>query len=375
MSIMILMFTLLRLVFFWVNADFFPESAFTEVFRITFFGVRFDLSALVYCNGLFILGHLIPFPFRATRWFQLLLKILFLIVNLPLILVSLIDMKYFQFSLKRSTIEVFGFRDDAMELGPAIITDYWYIVLLFSIFSAGVWLAYNRVSKIAKPESMKFVPQLVILTLGLLLTGVLARGGLQLKPIGPIAAMEYASADLAPLITNTPFEMMHSLGKSAIEPRNYFTEEELRAQLNFCKSIPDYQHASIITGESINKPNVMIIVLESFSQEFMGCYGAETSFTPFLDSLAGDALVFENMKANGKRSVDGIPAIFASIPLLHTEYFMNSVYQTNKIEGFGTCLGNMGYETAFFHGGRNGTFNFDLFLKSAGFEKYYGQYR
>ncbi len=370
---MIVAFTILRLVFIWMNSDFFPELSMGELFEIAFFGIRFDLSTLVYCNVLFILGHLIPHPFRGQNSFQLFLKFLFLLINLPLILIGLIDMKYFQFSLKRSTIEVFGFGEDALELGPTIITDYWYITLLFLVFSAVVWFVYNRISKIDRPPILKVSPQLIILILGILLAGVLARGGFQLKPIGPLAALEYTSDDLAPLISNTPFEMMHSLGKNSIAPRQYFSEKQLKTHFRFCKSKTEYRLPPIISNNSEQAPNVMIIVLESFSQEFMGCYGAEVSYTPFLDSLARSGLVFENMKANGKRSVDGIPAIFAAIPLLHDEYFMNSIYQANKIEGLGTCLKRIGYETAFFHGGRNGTFNFDLFLKSAGFEKYYGQ--
>ena len=200
---MIVAFTILRLVFIWMNSDFFPELSMGELFEIAFFGIRFDLSTLVYCNVLFILGHLIPHPFRGQNSFQLFLKFLFLLINLPLILIGLIDMKYFQFSLKRSTIEVFGFGEDALELGPTIITDYWYITLLFLVFSAVVWFVYNRISKIDRPPILKVSPQLIILILGILLAGVLARGGFQLKPIGPLAALEYTSADLAPLISNT----------------------------------------------------------------------------------------------------------------------------------------------------------------------------
>ncbi|MCH8902931.1 MAG: sulfatase-like hydrolase/transferase, partial [Bacteroidetes bacterium] len=83
--------------------------------------------------------------------------------------------------------------------------------------------------------------------------------------------------------------------------------------------------------------------------------------------------VYDQMYANGYCSVDGIPAIIASIPALGVDYFISSLYQTNRIDGIAGLLNKVGYTNAFFHGGMNGTFKLDIFTKAAGFDLYFGK--
>jgi phosphoglycerol transferase MdoB-like AlkP superfamily enzyme len=83
-------------------------------------------------------------------------------------------------------------------------------------------------------------------------------------------------------------------------------------------------------------------------------------------------LAFTRAYANGRRSIDGIPAITASIPELMDEAFITSTYAQTPFTSIANLLGTEGYSTSFFHGGRNGTMGFDAFAKSAGFLRYVG---
>jgi phosphoglycerol transferase MdoB-like AlkP superfamily enzyme len=97
-----------------------------------------------------------------------------------------------------------------------------------------------------------------------------------------------------------------------------------------------------------------------------------SDFTPFLDSLAEKCLVYNGF-ANGKRSIEGIPAILASLPTWMPEEFITSQYASNKFNSLASLLKTEGYNTSFFHGGKNGTMGFDAFCNSAGFDSYYGK--
>jgi phosphoglycerol transferase MdoB-like AlkP superfamily enzyme len=96
--------------------------------------------------------------------------------------------------------------------------------------------------------------------------------------------------------------------------------------------------------------------------------------TPFLDSLIKEGLVFNNAFANGKRSIEGIPAVLASIPALMNESYITSSYGSNNFSSIANTLKRKGYSSAFFHGGTNGTMGFDAFTKAAGFDKYFGRF-
>jgi len=120
------------------------------------------------------------------------------------------------------------------------------------------------------------------------------------------------------------------------------------------------------------KDNIVIIIMESVSAEFLGYKNEEPGYMPFLDSLAKQSLFFENSFTNGKNSVHAVPSIFLGFPSFLNTPFMTSIYQNRPLNGLGTILKKHGYETAFFHGGMNGTMFFDGSSRIAGLDKFFG---
>ena len=106
--------------------------------------------------------------------------------------------------------------------------------------------------------------------------------------------------------------------------------------------------------------------MECFSKEFIGFYNSGKGYTPFLDSLMKNSLVFENAYSNGLKSIEALPAISASIPGLIENPFITSNYSQNNINSIASILNKEGYNTSFFHGGVRGTMGFYSFCKKAG---------
>ena len=112
--------------------------------------------------------------------------------------------------------------------------------------------------------------------------------------------------------------------------------------------------------------------MESYSKEFVGFYNNGTGYTPFLDSLMQNSLVFENAYANGLKSIEALPAITASIPTLMNNPFITSQYAQNNFVSLASLLNKEGYNTSLYHGGSRGTMGFYSFSKKAGFTDYFG---
>jgi phosphoglycerol transferase MdoB-like AlkP superfamily enzyme len=83
--------------------------------------------------------------------------------------------------------------------------------------------------------------------------------------------------------------------------------------------------------------------------------------------------VLTHAYANAERSNKSICAILGGIPSFTDDAFMNTVYAGNRVDGLGTRMKEMGYSTAFLHGGINGEYKFDSFTKACGFDAYYGK--
>ncbi|MBX3041981.1 MAG: LTA synthase family protein, partial [Bdellovibrionaceae bacterium] len=111
---------------------------------------------------------------------------------------------------------------------------------------------------------------------------------------------------------------------------------------------------------------------ESFGREYMGEVNGVQGYTPFLDSLAKKGLFFRNGIANGRRSIEGIPAVLSGIPALMNEPFVTSTFSNGDFPGLGKRLLAGGYQTSFFHGGNNGTMHFDSYTESSGILSYFG---
>ncbi len=360
-----------RVLFFIFNYSHFETSDFSSLASAFFYGMRYDITAIVISNILFIILHLLPFPFFYSGFFQKLLKAIFLIVNIPFLLFSLIDVGLFRFTGKRSGSEILhimSYGQDFMNTAPKMIVDFWYLLLLFfgCVFviakaypALGIDEKYSRRKGIVPVILTAFV---TILFAGLTFIGF--RGGIQYKPLNVLSASKYGYGKTSALILNTPFTILKTFGKQYIEEHNWMSQEEA-IKVNPLIKVP--------SKSTFEKKNVVILILESFGKEYIGSLNNKTGYTPFLDSLMKSAFNCTNAYANGKRSIEGIPAILAGIPALMDEPFITSVYSGNYITSIASLLKTEGYSSEFFHGGTNGTMNFDNFAKMAGYEKYFGR--
>jgi len=364
------LYTLCRLLFFAFNFSYFNQESFSHILSIFLFGLRFDITAIVISNLLFITLSALPFSFVNNKPYQQLLKIIFIVVNSAALLFNIIDLELFKFQGKRATADVFrimSFGGDFANTVPQMIRDFWYLVLIFGTLVFLLFWFYKKQSGIIFKEQAKSHAPLWV-SVGLLLTAALCyigfRGGLQYRPIDIMTASKYANGADASLLLNTPFTIIKTLGKNPIEPLQYFSKG-------------DAEKISPVIHEPIKKTfrplNVVIIVVESLGKEYIGSLNNYAGYTPFLDSLIKHSLVFTHAFANGKRSIEGIPCIVAGLPALMPEPFITSGYNGNKVTGLASILKGNGYSTMFFHGGTNGTMGFDNFCKASGFDAYYGR--
>jgi phosphoglycerol transferase MdoB-like AlkP superfamily enzyme len=257
------------------------------------------------------------------------------------------------------------------------LIDYWYALIFWMLLIALMVWCYKKI-KISGPllangwafyiSSLLALPVVVALFIG----GV--RGGFahSTRPITLNDANKYVKdpKDVS-LVLNTPFSVLRTLNKTKIQRINYYTSKtELEHIYNPVHALTD--------TAAFQKQNIVIIILESFSKEFFGVFnkdkehGNYKGYTPFLDSLVQHSRTYEYSFANGRKSIDGLPSVIASIPSMGVPYVL-SPYSGNRISSLGSTLKLKGYHTSFFHGAPNGSMGFDAFMNIAGFDHYYGK--
>lgn len=373
--ILLITFTLSRILFLLSNLRFFSDLTFFDYIKIFGGGIRFDISAILMVNSFFIILLLIPIKISLHSVLRKILLIFFYSINSIALLFNFIDIVYFRFTFKRTTSDIFNYVSvggDFDKLLPQFLKDFWFIPILWLLT---VWLFVYLNNKIncnyinIKSKKLLFYRTGIYLII-LFSTVIGIRGGFQLRPLDIINAGKYTSSKNIPLVLNTPFTIIKTFGLPVLEKKKYFDNDN---QLNNIFS-PIHLSDSV-NKKTFNKCNVVIIILESFSQEHIGALNnikAYSGFTPFFDSLIKKSYVTYGF-ANGKRSIEGIPAILSSIPTLMNEAYITSMYAGNKTNSLASILKSEGYNTSFYHGGTNGTMGFDAFAKISGFDTYCGR--
>ncbi|MBE7171538.1 MAG: sulfatase-like hydrolase/transferase [Williamsia sp.] len=143
--------------------------------------------------------------------------------------------------------------------------------------------------------------------------------------------------------------------------RNELAEQNARFQ-----NTPFSISRLIANHDQAQKPNVIMVTIESFSAGFMGYFGNPKNITPVLDSVAKESMVFTDMYATGTRTVRGMEALTLAIPPTPG----NSVVRRkdNKdLFNIGTVFGEAGYSRTFFYGGDGYFDNMNLFFGNNGF--------
>jgi phosphoglycerol transferase MdoB-like AlkP superfamily enzyme len=380
LSIALVLLFLSRILIYFFNPSLFSGIGFSHLMFVFFAGLRFDLFTLLIFNIPLIIFNAIPIRLRFSSVYQTIVNTIFYITNSVALAINLIDVIYFRFSQKRMTIDIFPYLSEAVdEIGsliPVFIRDFWYIFILWIIFIIVlVWTTskINVDNNLTKGYSWKrYLYDTLKLVVIFILFIIIGRGGLQYRPINIINAGEYTEPEFFPILLNTPFTIIKTKDKTAIVPKNYF-ENQLELDRIFTP-VKLYHH----NPEDFKNLNIVIIILESFTAEHSAFLnpgfdgGKYIGYTPFLDSLMKQSLVFKGY-ANGEKSIDGIPAILSGIPSLMMGPFITSPYAGDKITSVASLLKLKGYTSAFFHGGTNGTMGFEAYTKIVGFNNYFGR--
>jgi phosphoglycerol transferase MdoB-like AlkP superfamily enzyme len=355
-------------ILFWA----FNRSAFSSLDIQTLWGAwYFDFASIALTNLPLVLLLLLS-PFVRLKHFCLIFSLFFVISNTPWLLINSVDIAYFAFTNKRSTIEVLKLMSEetaAVNILTSLAISYWHVLVLSLLgFVFLISWQYFQVRLLTKQriDAIKMKQLLPLLLLLLSCQFVMARGGIGTRPLEPIVANKFCVAENIPLVLNSTFTLYFSHNIQSITPKIFFDEKTLNQAFN-----PLHAQKKEIPAK---KNNVVLLILESVSAEFLKTLNPnqDKNLMPFLDSLASEGILFDNFYANGLRSADMPSAIFSTMPHLMEDSFVFSNYSSNNISSIPKVLKKYGYQSYFFHGAKNGSMRMDGFANSAKFDAFYG---
>lgn len=125
-----------------------------------------------------------------------------------------------------------------------------------------------------------------------------------------------------------------------------------------------------VLGNSMvnNRPNIVLITVESLSADFLTRYGNKENITPRLDKLMEKGMVFDSLYAAGNRTVRGLEALSLCIPPSAGESIIKRRENRMGQLSVGSVLGSIGYRCQFLYGGDSYFDNMGDFFSHNGYE-------
>ena len=367
-----------RVLFYFYNNEIIIVNDIYEFLELCFIGITFDTSAILYTNAIFIIISLLPFNSISTKSFQTKLFIVYFVFNGLAYATNFFDFIYYKFSQSRLTTTIFdvvGNEINKLDLLGSFAIDYWHVFVLY-FFLLLFWSYLYKKVKInqnkLKLSKLHYFFSSIWFLFFIFISVVGMRGGLgnATRPINMVDAHRFVNKSFhADLVLNSPFCLIRTYNKNFFKKEIFMTNNEVKNTISTIK----------VLNDSIkSRPNVVLIILESFGKEYIGSLNKNTkiknyqSYTPFLDSLSKNSLIFTNAFSNGRQSIEALPAILASIPSFKVP-FTSSPYSNQEIQSLVSVFNTLEYETSFFHGAPNGSMGFSGLSNILGFNNYFGK--
>ncbi|MDK9700457.1 MAG: sulfatase-like hydrolase/transferase [bacterium] len=382
---------LFRVLFFFAYPQFHQAMTMYEVLLGILVGLRFDFATSLIIVTIPCLFLWFPVPERIYRIRTNIVAILSIVSFLFAAGFLWADFHYYEEAGHHLTFEVKGIKGDLGSMTKLLFSEYWFSAILMIAFLVFmVWTLKKQFNPLRKRQSERIVPKhwwgYVPIALLMILIAVFGiRGGFQLKPMRMTNAFQGDNVLSGHLALNGWYTVVTSAfaNEATIKellPDSIAFKETRRMIIGqgdkfLDDKYPMFRQATalspIYTPEE--KPNVVLIVVESLTAMYLKSFGGSVATMPFLDSLASQSVAFTNCYAIGTRSMEGLSAILCSIPNLMGTPFMGSSQEQTKVRGIATILKSQGYSARFTHAAKAGSMNIMQIASLAGYDKFYHQ--
>lgn len=370
-----------RILFYLYNFDLLRVNSVSDFISLCYHGLAFDTTAILYVNLLFILLSILPFIKNTNNGYQKFLFYLYFTTNLLAYATNFIDFIYYKYTFARTTIVALGVIEhetNKSTLFLSFLVDYWHVFILF-LLCAALWIYLYKKIEVQEFTLIKKLHYFGFSTIGFLVVSLFIIGGIRggdfkksTRPINLLDASRYVKNIVhSDIVLNTPFAIIRTLFSNSFVKTNFHDVNQL-VIAEKVQPIKQYHN------NPETKPNVVVLILESYGREYIGAFNKNTNIpnykthSPFLDSLSQHSMIFTNAYANGRQSIHGMSSILAGIPAFK-DAFTSSPYPKQKIESLVSTLEKTGYNTSFFHGAANGSMGFLGFGNILGIDDYYGR--
>ncbi|RNC69177.1 MAG: alkaline phosphatase family protein [Desulfuromonadales bacterium] len=337
-------------------------------------GLVFDLATLSY----FLIPaalYLILAPRRLVQWRHqsLMVRVAFFVILAALIFGGVSEYFFFdEFGTRFNFIAV-DYLIYTNEVAGNIKESYPLAPILSCVFAAALVLTALLRRTIDRTAALTFDGRRRRLGAALLVA-----------PLFPLALLSISSATISPnryaneLAANGIYSLVAAFHHNELDFTRFYRTLDERQALALLRtrvtesnnrfadpSSPRFTRTIGSQGQE-RRLNVIVVVEESLSAEFLNFTGDQRGLTPSLDRLAKESLLFTHLYATGTRTIRGLESLTLSIPPLPGTSIVKRPDNGN-FRSWGEIMKEKGYDTKYIYAGYGYFDSMNAFFSGNGF--------
>lgn len=337
-------------------------------------GLRMDCAMAGYFTilpALTVIFSLWLLPRAADR----LLKLYYILASVVIAgIITLDTILYSYWGIKLDTTPFFYFSSSpSLALASASVAEIAAGIGVWIAGAAVIYLLFAaviRITPLSDPIRIRrrraSIAVLALLTAALFIP---IRGGFTVATTNLSSAYFSTDARLNHAAVNPLFSLIYSATHaSGFENGMHFMEPSEAARIAAPLKAPaSYQSTAADSLLSVERPDIVLIILESFSSHLLPVQGGE-NIAPKLDSIARSGLLMTEVYASSFRTDRAIPAILSGLPAAPDEPVMKHTAIAERLPGLPAALARAGYRSTYYYGGDINFTNQRAYLRSTGID-------
>lgn len=350
------------LIYFWVSKLIFllfnfgqtQNLVFPEILKIFTLGSQLDLSMASYLTvlpGIAISVLMFVNPKILDAFLKAFTAFIFVIATF----LNVLDLGLYPHWGTRVAVSAFNYVGDPKGIVANITwSDVLMTLALVVFYTIAFKWFYRLLLTVGKPRLA--IKQWYVLPIMLFLTASLIipiRGGFGVSPINQstvsFSNKLYANHAASNYLWN--FFKTVERRKKMENPCNYAVLEDAVRIFNEVENSRTSSDTIFIHPKENAKPNVLLIILESFSNKVISSFGGEFGVCPNLDEISSGAVIFPSFYASGNRSDRGMSAVLGGYPSLLRTSIVRFPDKSDQLTMISDYFNQNNYASTFYYGG------------------------
>lgn len=373
-----------RIFFVFCYANDLSKVKASEYFSVLFYSFKLDISFISYLSSIiFIIISINSFVIK--RNINLLISRFIYIINIFFILLTSLIVGgeiaiYSEWQSKlnfkavshlfnpnevfdTATIKHFFIMGISILIGLFFVKFYKYLFFV-KFYKSKIHNIFLNKSLDIKLVIFKIIRIPIILSLFLLLI----RGGVQPIPINLSDSYFSKHMIINDLSVNPNWNLLQSMLKNSRNFNGNPYQKHSSSDVNTFINKLSFENQSTSKVLKNNKPNIVFILLESWSADNIESLNGLSGITPHFKSLEDNGLLFSNFYSNGWTSDQAMTSIYSSFPVFPYLAIINQTDKSRMLPCINKSLKEKGYHSSYFFGGQLSYGNIKSYLYAHGFD-------